>query len=59
MIYNRWGNIVYKSASNAFEWNGTNYRNGEDLPEGTYFYIIDLKRIEHDEPLTGYIQIVR
>lgn len=59
VIYNRWGNIVYKSASNAFEWNGTNYRNGEDLPEGTYFYIIDLKRIEHDEPLTGYIQIVR
>ena len=58
-IYNRWGNIVWKSTSNAFGWNGTNYRNGEALPQGTYFYILDLKSIAYDEPVTGYIQIIR
>jgi gliding motility-associated-like protein len=58
-IYNRWGNIVWKSTSNAFGWNGTNYRNGEALPQGTYFYILDLKSIDYDEPVTGYIQIIR
>jgi len=59
MIYNRWGNIVWKAENNSFEWNGTNYRNGELLPDGTYFYIIDLKSTAYDEPYTGYIQIVR
>lgn len=59
MIYNRWGNIVWKATTNSFEWNGTNYRNGEQLPDGTYFYIIDLKSPAYDEPYTGYIQIVR
>jgi gliding motility-associated-like protein len=58
-IFNRWGNIVWKSTNNTFGWNGTNYRNGEALPQGTYFYILDLKSIAYDEPVTGYIQIIR
>ncbi|SFX76204.1 gliding motility-associated C-terminal domain-containing protein [Cytophaga hutchinsonii ATCC 33406] len=58
-IYNRWGNIVWKAGNGAFQWNGTNYRNGEALPDGTYFYIIDLKSTAYPEPYTGYIQLVR
>jgi gliding motility-associated-like protein len=59
MIYNRWGNIVWKHTGNTLQWNGTNYRNGEMLPEGTYFYIIDLKSETYPEPYTGYIQIIK
>jgi gliding motility-associated-like protein len=59
VIYNRWGNIVWKATGNSFQWNGTNYRNGEVLPEGTYFYILDLHSRTFDEPYTGYIQIVK
>ncbi len=58
-IYNRWGNIVWKAGNAAFQWNGTSYRNGEALPDGTYFYIIDLKSDAYPEPYTGYIQLVR
>lgn len=38
IIYSRWGNLVYKG-------NGTDFDgkfNGDDLPDGTYFYIIKL-----------------
>ncbi len=58
-VYNRWGNIVWKNSNNTTLWNGTNYRNGDPLPEGTYFYIIDLKSPAYSEPYTGYVEIVR
>ena len=59
VIYNRWGNIVWKATGNSFQWNGTNYRNGEVLPEGTYFYILNLNNRTFDQPYTGYIQLVK
>ena len=55
-IYNRWGNQVYRNEGGKYnnDWYGT--YNGKNLPEGTYYYIIDLgdKSIE---PYTGYLQI--
>ena len=33
-------------------WDGTN-KNGKPLPDGTYFYVIELD----DETLTGWVQI--
>jgi gliding motility-associated-like protein len=43
-IFNRWGNLVYKSPDYKNEWNGKgNQPNnilGEDLPNGTYYYIV-------------------
>ena len=59
VIYNRWGNIVWKASGNALQWNGTNYRNGELLADGTYFYIIDLQSTAYSEPLTGYVQLIK
>lgn len=59
VIYNRWGNIVWQATGNAFQWNGTNYRNGELLPDGTYFYIIDLHSKTYSEPFTGYVQLIK
>ena len=41
IIFNRWGEIVFESAPYANQWNGVNSAN-EDLPEGTYYYIMQL-----------------
>ena len=57
-IFNRWGSLVYETGGLNYEkapWNGT--RNGEELPVGTYYYIIDLNN--NDEPQTGPITIIR
>ena len=39
-VYNRWGDEVYRSDSYANQWDGT--YNGAILPDGTYFYIVQL-----------------
>ena len=39
-IFNRWGKIVFKSADYKNDWDGKNSEGG-DLPEDTYFYIIE------------------
>ena len=58
-IYNRWGNLVWKTQGYPKNWDGTNYRNGEVLSDGTYFYIINLQSEVYDEPITGWIQIIK
>ncbi len=58
-IYNRWGSLVWTSQGYSIWWDGSNFRNGEALPVGTYFYIIDLKSQEFTKPYTGYIQIIK
>ena len=43
-MFNRWGNLVYKSGDYKNTWDGKgNQPNnvlGEDLPDGTYYYIV-------------------
>ena len=58
-IYNRWGNLVWKTEGYPKNWDGTNFRNGQVLPDGTYFYIINLKSQVYNEPLTGWVQIIK
>lgn len=55
-IYNRWSNLVYKQDYYEGDWEGTN-RNGNPLPDGTYFYVLDLGNGR--EPYLGYIIIHR
>ncbi|MCC7302843.1 MAG: gliding motility-associated C-terminal domain-containing protein [Bacteroidia bacterium] len=38
-IYNRYGNIVYMTTPYLNLWDGENF--GEDVPDGTYYYIFD------------------
>lgn len=40
-IYDRYGNTIYKNASNSYIWDGTS--NGRKVPLGTYWYIIEWK----------------
>ena len=44
VVYNRWGNEVFASTSYHSEWDGT--RNGNNLPAGTYYYILKCDGIE-------------
>ncbi|MFW5877815.1 MAG: gliding motility-associated C-terminal domain-containing protein, partial [bacterium] len=54
-IFNRWGNKVFTAKPYHNHWNGISDR-GVDLPEGTYYYILELGNgLSH----TGYIIIHR
>jgi gliding motility-associated-like protein len=55
-VYNRWGQLLFQSAPGyPVPWDGR-YK-GEDLPVGTYYYVIYSDNFE--EPFTGPITIVR
>ena len=42
-VFNRWGNEVYSNANYLNDWRGKGISNfiGEDVPEGTYFYVVE------------------
>ena len=56
-IINRWGGIVYHAQPYKNEWDGRN-RSGDDLPAGTYYYIMRLD-IANGEIRTGDVLIMR
>ena len=58
-VYNRWGQRVFSSVGYIQEWNGT--RDGNYLPEGTYYWVVQLNDpdIDGDKPITGYVAIIR
>jgi len=54
-IFNRYGQLVFHSNGYNTPWDGT-YK-GKDLPVGTYYYVIDTKRIT--KLLTGSVTLLR
>jgi gliding motility-associated-like protein len=54
LIFNRWGNQVFETMNYQNNWDGK--WDGKDLPDGTYFYVLDLG---NGEKLSGYVQIHR
>ena len=59
-IFNRWGNMVYSSKNYQNDWDGTSNTGlllGSKLPDGTYFYVINLNNGEKAK--VGYITINR
>ncbi len=60
-IFNRWGTLVYEMNSYDNSWTGLSNIDkigiGEVLPNGTYYYILDLGNDE--KPLNGYVIIRR
>jgi gliding motility-associated-like protein len=46
VIFNRWGNKVYEASPYQNTWDGKSTMGlrvgGDDLPIGTYFYVLDL-----------------
>jgi len=58
LIYDRWGQLVFRSTGYRDPWDGT--FNGNKVPEGTYYYHIQLNQLEgRSPPYTGFISIVR
>jgi gliding motility-associated-like protein len=58
VIYNRWGNIVWRSVGTyKNDWNGIHYDN-DVLPDGVYYYVIELEN-EFAKIKTGFVQIMR
>ncbi len=63
VIFDRWGNLVYKTKDPYFKWDGTSLQSKQIVSEGTFFYICDvfeprLKGIVKRN-LKGYMQVVK
>jgi len=50
-VYSQWGALVYEDTDYQNDWDG------ENLPDATYFYVVDLPEDLPD--LTGYLLIMR
>jgi len=55
-VFNRWGAIVYEAIDYQNDWAGTFYKNGSQLPTGTYYYTIEFPDGEF-KPMTGWIYL--
>ncbi len=53
-VFNRWGHQVFTAEGNNFSWNGRDF-SGQELPEGTYFYVIEVRETVY----RGSIQLYR
>jgi gliding motility-associated-like protein len=58
-IYSRWGQRIFSSVGYISPWNGTH--DGSYIPEGTYYWVIQLndESLSSEEPITGYVAIIR
>ncbi len=59
-VFNRWGNVVYRQDKYENNWNGfsnVGFSIGDELPVGTYYYIIHIS--DTGEKLNGYIYLNR
>jgi gliding motility-associated-like protein len=57
-IYNRWGNLVYEKDKYDNTWTGNNYKSGDPLPDGAYFYFFTPGQIGQED-VAGDVVIFR
>lgn len=50
-VYSRWGKLVFESTNYKSDWNGDN------VPSGTYFYVVSAPTLS--EPLKGTVTIIQ
>ncbi len=56
IVYNRWGTEVFRDEEYNSDWGGTS-TDGNSLPDGTYFYLLDLENGE--KPIQRVVVIHR
>ena len=59
VIFNRWGQLIWTGNNNSPDWEGDALKGFVPLhgkvPDGTYFYILELNDADYPAPLTGYL----
>lgn len=61
IVYNRWGNVVFKTNNANTRWSGVNQK-GEDLSESVYYWFLKCQSsCQPNEKISekGWIQIIR
>jgi gliding motility-associated-like protein len=60
-IFNRWGEKIFYTNNVLDCWNGKVNNIGPELPTGTYFYQIKIKRriSSREQYVTGSINLIR
>lgn len=62
-IYNRWGTLVWKGNQNTENWRGESTEgrasNGNKVPDGTYYYVLELRDPDYPKPLTGWVYVTQ
>ena len=62
-IYNRWGVLVWEGNNNTEDWRGAATKglriSGDEVPDGTYYYILNLNDPGFPEPYTGFLYLNR
>lgn len=58
-IYNRWGKLIWTGNNSTPNWDGIPNKgtrvDNSAVPEGTYYYILNLNDNDYPEPLTGWL----
>jgi gliding motility-associated-like protein len=59
-VHNRWGKIIYDSEGISPYWDGRNQKSGEEVPGGTYYWMLHYKDASGgDFTLNGFVQLFR
>ncbi len=63
-VFNKWGNLIYKTSDPELNWNGQDM-GGKEVDDGTYYYSCeifqanDIGILEGQSLLSGYIEVLR
>jgi gliding motility-associated-like protein len=59
ILYNRWGNIVWRSNGvYQNDWGGIHQKDNLPVPDGVYFYLIELVS-ESKKTISGFVEVMR
>lgn len=59
-VFNRWGELVWKTESTADCWNGKHMNTGGDMPTGVYYVVAELERLSGSKlSYTGTVTLFR
>lgn len=58
-VYNRWGKLLWTGNNDSQDWDGDAVKGlvlpDGKVPDGTYFYILELNDPDYPKPLNGYL----
>ena len=62
-VFNRWGKLVWMGTNNNPDWDGFASKGiifeNTMIPEGTYFYVLELNDADYPNPLKGYLYLTK